>query len=211
MNRRSFLLAGPLFALAGCFWDKQTTRSQIGDAEGDDAIKTIGDISVFDNAAGIPVSGVGLVIGLDGMGGSPPGGEMRSLLEDYLHRKKRDDAKQLLDNPNHAMVLVSGIIPAGARKGDPIDLEITLPPGSKAKSLRGGYLLATELVNYDTRNNVRNFLSQAADVTPSGNTDGLLTGHKIVVGEGPVHGLIGADPEPAATGAEQAAGDVKHA
>ena len=58
MNRRRFLATSSLLALSGCLWNKQTTRSQL--PESDEADMSVGDVSVFDNAAGIPLSGVGL-------------------------------------------------------------------------------------------------------------------------------------------------------
>ena len=53
-----------------------------------------------------------------------------------------------------ALVLVNALIPAGSRKGDLIDLEVTLPPGSKATSLHGGYLQLCDLRDYSNTKNL---------------------------------------------------------
>jgi hypothetical protein len=214
MDRRRFLVSGSLLALAGgCFWDKQTTRSQLSDSD-PDAPKTLGDISFYDNAVGIAISGVGLVTGLEGTGGGAPPSEFRTMLENYLRgEKKIDNVKELLESPANAMVLVSGIIAAGARAGDPIDLEVTLPPGSKVKSLRGGYLLQCKLMDYDTRGNVQQFLAQNAGIKPSAGPDGLMLGHTLARGEGPLHAPLDlkARTEPAGVGLDDPNGDSKRA
>src|SRR5262249_44630067 len=80
----------------------------------------------------------------------------------------------------NALVVVSGSIPPGARKGDPFDLEVALPPGSKATSLRGGRLLPCVLYNYDFAHN----LSPAFI-----GSDRALKGHPVGRAEGPL--LVG--------------------
>ncbi len=98
------------------------------------------------------VSGVGLVVGLDGAGCPTPKGELRSLLEKELIQQKLEDIPKLLGSDNCAMVFVSAAILPGAHKNDSLDVEVTLPPGnqSKATSLRGGYLLGCSLRNYSS-------------------------------------------------------------
>ncbi len=75
------------------------------------------------------------------------------------------------------MVLVSGLIPPGASKGDPIDLEVLLPRGSRATSLRGGYLHKCLLFNYD-------FAERLAPSADPNGPHGLLRGHPLVEAEG---------------------------
>ncbi len=50
-----------------------------------------------------------------------------SMLENDLLKDRVPKVKEVMTSPNHAMVLVSGLIPPGASKGDRIDLEVTLP------------------------------------------------------------------------------------
>ena len=106
-------------------------------------VKTIGDVTTVGNAEPVPLGGVGLVVGLEGTGGEPAADNYRTDLEDELSREEIKDIKKELANPNHALVVVTALLPPGAVVGDPIDVEVALPPRSgKATSLRGGYLRA---------------------------------------------------------------------
>ncbi|MCS7047030.1 MAG: flagellar basal body P-ring protein FlgI, partial [Gemmataceae bacterium] len=108
-----------------------------------------GDVTEVGNAGPVQVSGVGLVTDLEGTGGSPRG-EFRSMLEKELRQRKEKNVSALLDSPNNALVLVTALIPAGCRRYDPIDVQVTLPEGSPATSLRGGYLQPCLLRTYET-------------------------------------------------------------
>jgi hypothetical protein len=180
MNRRWALAAGWVVMLAlGCS-HPQTTRSQSAeDPERDKEaeVATVGAVASFADPDPFAVSGVGLVAGLSGTGGDAPVGSYRSLLEDQLRKAGVQNIKEMLGNPDFAMVLVTGLIPAGARKGDPIDVEITLPPGSKVTSLRGGVLTDCALVSYDTARHV----SRGYE-----GPDRLLKGDRWAVAKGPV-------------------------
>lgn len=177
-SARLRICAVALFGLAGCL--SQQPRLQSDDdaeREKDREAKTIGDVTTFANANPIPVSGIGLVVGLEGTGGKPPANGYRTEMERYLHKNRVEHVKEILDSPNTSIVLVTGIVPAGARKGDPIDLDVMLPPQSKTTSLRGGYLKHCLLYNYDSKKHVDpNFKGP----------DGALRGHPIAEGEGPL-------------------------
>jgi hypothetical protein len=134
---------GCLHPLARLQKDEEAARDK------DLGVRTIGDVTRVANATGAPVSGVGLVVGLEGTGGGTPPGSFRTMLETELGKRKVQHVKELLASENNAMVLVSAVIPAGAHRGDPLDVEVTLPPGSKATSLRGGYLMECDLIDYD--------------------------------------------------------------
>lgn len=185
ISRRNFLAwsaAAGTAGLAGCKGlegtKQQTPRSQIGEDPNDpDTIVTIGSKTAVGNTESLTVSGVGLVFNLAGTGSSPPTGTWRTMLEDNLKKVKRDQAvniKELLDGPGRttSLVLVSAQIPPGARKGEPIDVQITLPDDSKTTSLQGGELFPTDLVTFDTTGNVA---SQVHTGTP-GDGGRLLTG-----------------------------------
>ena len=126
MNRAWVLWVGLAAGLTGCVGskgDKVQGRSQIGeDPAGDpDAFATLGHKTSVGNTDPIPVSGVGLVYGLKGTGSSPPPGQWRSMLEQGLRRQGFSNIKDLLDDPNKttSLVIVSALIPAGARKDEP--------------------------------------------------------------------------------------------
>src|SRR5262249_9756275 len=179
-----FLFLFPSFV---CLFDvgcaHQQTRLQAEDdseREKEPEIQVIGNAISFANADPIPVTGVGLVVGLEGTGGGAPPGGLRTRLEADLRKRGIENIKQVLDSKDTSLVQVSGMVPPGARKGDTIDLEVTVPRESKASSLRGGHLLECELFNYDT----------AKHLNPNyAGVDRAFKGHPIARAEGPL--LVG--------------------
>lgn len=149
------MLGAVVLGMLGCSHTQQV-RSQAADESERDryAIKTIGDVTSVANTESTTVGGVGIVSGLDGTGGDPPPGGYRTMMEDELRKRKFDHVKEILESKNNSIVLVSAVIPAGAHKGDPVDVQVTLPPGSKTSSLRGGYLKECVLYSYDTAKNL---------------------------------------------------------
>ena len=92
------------------------------------------------------VEGIGLAVGLEGTGSEPaPSGQKDYLVRDLRTSKLTENAKAAIASKNTAMVLVRGWIPPAARKGDPIDLEVIVPPRSETESLKYGQLLKTDL------------------------------------------------------------------
>ena len=90
------------------------------------------------------------------------------------------------------------MIPTGAKKGDKLDLEISLPPNSRTTSLRGGYLRKCSLFNYDSTALRFDAAAQMNDqalratnpapgrlrfagASPSGFSGGRLASYKFVV------------------------------
>src|SRR5207245_2350909 len=102
----------------------------------------------------VPLGGVGLVVGLEGTGGDCPSDNYRAMLEGELQKQGVHNVKQVLSSPDHALVLVQAQLPPGTPKGAPLDVEVSLPPGSRATSLRGGYLQPCQLFNYDFARNL---------------------------------------------------------
>jgi hypothetical protein len=186
MSRRVWILGATLVAVLGCL--QPQTRLQAPDENERDPeadVLTIGKVmSGFANANPIPVSGVGLVVGLDGTGGDAPPGGYRDLLEKHLKQHNVDRVKEVLASPNNAMVLVSAMIPPGAHKDDPLDVQVVVPPNSKVSSLKGGYLKECLLYTYDSTKNL--------DPGFQGGNRTLL-GHVYARAEGPV--LVGRDGE----------------
>ena len=188
MGRRTGVLGLLLVTLVGCVGPQ--TRLQMGDdaeTKRDLSLKTVGDVTEVANVGPVQVSGVGLITGLQGTGGSPKG-LYRSLLEQELRKRRVENVSAVLDSTDNATVLVTTMIPAGARRGDRVDVEITLPPGSKVTSLAGGFLQDCAMRNHDTTKN----LSPDFD----GNNR-LLQGHVLARAKGPLLAGFGADGEPA--------------
>jgi flagellar basal body P-ring protein FlgI len=161
--------------LVGCFGPR-AARMQSPE-EGEKAeVRTVGDITDPALQEEIPVYGVGLVTHLNATGGgAPPAGQARDDLERDLKKKGVRNVKTTLENTNCTMVIVHGAIPASCRKNDTIDLEISLPDQSRCTSLKGGYLIACELFNYEDAKNIN-----------PGKASGALKGYPLVKAEGPV-------------------------
>ncbi|HEY7327216.1 MAG TPA: flagellar basal body P-ring protein FlgI [Gemmataceae bacterium] len=164
-----------LIGLLGC--TSLQTRSQLDDDSEHYTIETIRDKVTVGNAVPIPVGGIGLVVGLEGTGGDCPPDSWRDVLENELRKEGVQDIRKVMTSPDHALVYVSGVIPPGASKNDPIDLEVILPRNSKATSLRGGYLHKCHLFNYD-------FAERLAPSADPNGPRGLLRGHPLIAAEG---------------------------
>jgi len=196
LNRRKFLVLSAAVGLAGlgsgCKGPeaekiKAQGRSQIGEDPLElDAATTIGTKTTIGNTESILVSGVGLVYGLPGTGSSAPPGGWRMMLEESLKRMPgMSNIKQMLDDPakSTSLVLVSALVPPGARKGDVVDVQLTLPDESKTTSLKGGRLLLCEMHNTDTTGNLKSMIHEGKPTGPSGD---LRKGDRWAVAEGPV-------------------------
>jgi Flagellar P-ring protein len=185
MNRSLLLIAGltaaSILASAGCQTDsdksKTQPRSQVGeDPIGDfDATTTVGQKTSIGNTDPIQVSGIGLVYGLPGTGSSATPGSWRTMLENNLKKQGFSNLKQLLDDPQKStsLVLLTALIPPGARKGDLVDIQVTLPEDSKTVSLKGGKLYPCDLYNSETTGNLQ---TMAKDGHPSGPSGDLKLG-----------------------------------
>ena len=182
----AFFLGFSLTGFLGCAHPQQTRMQKPDENEKDKTseVKTIRDVASFANTDSVQVSGVGIVAGLEGTGGDPPPGGYRDMLLNDLRKRGVENAKDVLASPNNAMVLVTARIPAGARKGDSVDVDVIIPPGSKATSLRGGYLRDCPLYNFETTKNLN---------PNSAGPNRALQGHVVARAEGPI--LVGQSKE----------------
>jgi hypothetical protein len=178
MKQRVWLFGALVGGLLGCAHPQTRLQSaDDSDRDKEGEVKTIGDVSAVANADPIPVSGIGLVVGLDGTGSAAPSGPYRQRLEDQLRKRRIENVKEILASPTTSLVLVQALIPAGARKGDALDVEITVPRESKTTSLRGGQLVECILYNYDTKKHLNSNYEGA---------DAYLQGHPVARAEGPL-------------------------
>ena len=188
MNRWIGVLGVLVLGLTGCV-SPQTRGQSAEETERDKdlAIRTIGDLTEVAGANLVPVSGVGLVTGLNGTGHSPKG-FYRSMLEQQLRKDKVENVKALLDSPNNCLVFVQAFLPPGCRKGDLLDVEVTLPESSRATSLKGGYLHDCYLKDYDMKKHL--------SPTHQG-ADGLEAGFVRAHARGPLLVGLGNEDDPA--------------
>lgn len=104
------------------------------------------------------VSGIGLVVGLNGTGGGPYPAAVQASMERELARggigrggPLQDgpmagmSPRAVLSDPNVTIVVVEGAIPPGAPDDAPFDVVVRTLPGSAATSLEGGTLWTCEL------------------------------------------------------------------
>ncbi len=194
-NRKRWWLAGLTLSLGGGFFasvgclprQTETSRAQAEYDPEKDSDATIGGKTVIGNTEPIAVSAVGLVYNLKGTGSSPQSDGWREQLEKNF-KKRNLNPKRFLEDPTKStsLVLVSGVIPPGARNGDKYDLLITLPQGSKTTSLQHGVLDTCDLTNFEQISNLRESIIVAgfnSNKGPQG-ADGLLLGGRLATGEG---------------------------
>jgi Flagellar P-ring protein len=93
----------------------------------------------------VVLRGVGLVTGLDGTGDDPPPSTFRTQLQHEMTRRGVKNPTQILASQDTALVIVTALLPPMVRKDQRFDVRVVLPPNSKASSLKGGWLLATNL------------------------------------------------------------------
>lgn len=141
-----------LMAISGCqsFLQREDTKSDLPGMGGAAAgpTKYVGSTAVFWGLDFGKLEGVGLVTELRGTGSNPPPSGQRDYLIDELKTHPEiDNAMSLVSSPETSMVLVKGLVPPGAKKGDRFDLEVILPPKPRLEttSLKYGFLFKTRL------------------------------------------------------------------
>ncbi len=118
----------------------------------------VGSETTINGIEPVLVSGLGLIVGLNGTGGGPYPAAVQSTMERELARGgigvggamsegplAGKSPRAVLADPNVAVVLVEGAIPPGAPDGAPFDVVVRTFPGSAVSSLEGGTLWTTEL------------------------------------------------------------------
>ncbi|MCS7238007.1 MAG: flagellar basal body P-ring protein FlgI [Thermoguttaceae bacterium] len=143
------LLSGALGA--GCSYLPlgKISREQLTQASFEPkAIPLVGDFAVPYGLHPVTIEGIGLVTGLRGMGGDPrPSGYRQALLAE-MRARGVVDPESVLASPDTALVLVRGVLPPGIQAGDRFDVEVRVPAQDEVTSLRGGWLLETELKEF---------------------------------------------------------------
>jgi len=160
------------------FWDQHKDKGQQPDAMPAPILNTtglrgtVGQLVTIDGLRLTQVRGYGLVVGLVDSGGSDGPDIVKQYMVKEIRRHQEIGAPgfpagEILGGRDAVMVAVTGLIPAGAKKGDRFDVVATAL-GSQAKSLVGGRLVLCDLKLY-------------AD-TPQG----ILEGKTLATASGPV-------------------------
>lgn len=158
-QKKAFLFAGILLAgvfLASCGPESASQRAgglskaQIQPGE---TIGSLAEVFVFEP---IPVSGYGIVAGLAGTGSGQCPPQVREYLKRYiLIRAPGINADEFIDRSDTAVVSLSGLIPAGASKGQRFDVGVAALSGTQTTSLSGGQLYTAEMSPYGTLSSTR--------------------------------------------------------
>jgi hypothetical protein len=115
---------------------------------------TVGSEVQIRGVRSLPVSGYGIVVGLNGTGSADIPAAVRVEMENELARRGVGQSTQglgwttptrLLNDPNTAVVLVTAVVPAGATAGSEFDVFVTALSGTSTTSLEGGRLWTTDL------------------------------------------------------------------
>ena len=115
------------------------------DEPGEMKVRLVGDLASPYGTAGLVVEAVALVTQLLGTGSDPPPSPLREQLIKEMQTHDVKKSTTTLASMETAMVLVRGVIPPGAKKGDTFDVEVYTPPRSKTESFRGGFLMQVRM------------------------------------------------------------------
>lgn len=141
---------------------------------------TVGAETIPANVQVQPLRGFGLVVGLNGRGSSDCPSVIREYLVENLskemgpqgspQRRRAPSPGELIDSLDTAVVEVTGVVPAGARKGLRFDLQVSALAGTSTQSLEGGLLLPTAMRYFDR----------------AASGQGLIAGAVLAEGSGPL-------------------------
>jgi hypothetical protein len=148
---RRILIAAMMAAatLTGCTGSLLNSRSQSPEHAGHDSAdadtKLVGDFAAPYGTTYIRVEGPVLITSLAGTGSDPaPGPQRASLLAD-MEAHSVVNPNHVLASPNNTLAWARAYLPPGVRKGDPLDVEVRVPPPTETTSLRGGWMMETRL------------------------------------------------------------------
>ena len=166
-------LVTAVMLFGGCStWEGLSLRSQSPEEPDPPAsdVTLIGDLAVPYGMFPVVLENVGLVTGLKGTGSDPKPGSQRAALVSTMQSRGVESPNAVLASGDTAMVLVRAVIRPAIQKGDRFDVELRVPSNSETTSLRGGYLLQTDLKE----------LAVLEDKIASGNTYGRVEGPVLV-------------------------------
>jgi len=116
---------------------------------------TVGSLCELSGYSSVRVQGYSLVVGLTGTGSSECPEPIKGYLVQQLRRLKEQGylpdeylalkAHEIIASRDTAVVMVSGLIPAGAPKSERFEIEVSILPATQTTSLQGGWLIRSEL------------------------------------------------------------------
>ncbi len=159
-----FLLAGVAFAPAGCqrdsdgklvAWGKKKSKHHKKIVVPPEVAGTVAEVASLISGGDAPITGTGIVVGLDKKGSSEVPPTAKRKLKAYLtneiklgratYNLESVTPEAFLNDHDTAAVSVDAVIPPGAPKGTRIDVAVSALPRTQTTSLAGGVLLPTRL------------------------------------------------------------------
>ena len=138
-----------MLLLVGCGESQKRKKKKIEPAQPLQLDRTIGDLAEVVAFNPIPVKGIGLMVGLAGTGSAECPPATRDYLRQYIlaqvGQQKTVNPDMMINSIDTAIVLVEGLIPAGAVKQEAFDVRVTALGGTQTTSLADGRLYTTEL------------------------------------------------------------------
>ncbi|MGL4595586.1 MAG: flagellar basal body P-ring protein FlgI, partial [Thermoguttaceae bacterium] len=105
----------------------------------------VGDYVSFGNVHPVQLQGVGLVQRLAGTGADDVNSLERQMVYNEMTKMGVHDVRAILAHPSTAVVNITGYVRPGIQENELFDVEVMLPNGTDAKSLRGGWLMRSPL------------------------------------------------------------------
>ncbi len=128
--------------------ESKTIRSQKPVAESDPSetqTKLVGDVAYPFGLNYVRVESPALVTGLNNTGVDPAPSTERQMLIADMQARGVPTPSQVLASPKVSLVWVTGYLPPAVQKGDPFDIEVTVPASCETTDLRNGWLMETRL------------------------------------------------------------------
>ncbi|MDO5581358.1 MAG: flagellar basal body P-ring protein FlgI [Planctomycetia bacterium] len=119
--------------------------------------RLIGDLASPINMHFAKMEGIALIRGLNNTGANEPPSTYQQLVLKDLNRdvEKKKTAQQEIASMSTAIVLLEANIPPGAKKGDRLDVEVSLPKNSEATSIEGGYIETVSMHQFMAKDMIR--------------------------------------------------------
>jgi flagellar basal body P-ring protein FlgI len=139
-------LAAITSLVAGCSTEAINLQSPENDFDLlESNVKLIGDYAMVEGIDPVKLHGIALVTQLDNTGGDPTDTEYRRALLTEMQTRGVPNPNQVLKSPTTAMVMVTGFLRPGIRKGDHFDVMVECQDDDATTSVKGGWLMETRL------------------------------------------------------------------
>jgi flagellar basal body P-ring protein FlgI len=141
-----FWLAAMASLVAGCSTEAVNLQSPEDDFDLlESNVKLVGDFAFVEGIAPVKLHGIALVTQLANTGSDPTDTEYRRALISEMQTRGVPQPNQVLKSPTTAMVVVTGFMRPGIRKGDHFDVLVESLVDDATTSLKGGWLMETRL------------------------------------------------------------------